>query len=221
MDAERDLVAALRSRDEAVFAEVVTAWSGSMLALARGFVSTQASAEEVVQDTWLAVVRGIDAFEGRSGVRTWVYRILVNTAKTRGVRERRMLPWSSLGVARVDGGEEQLGPLLDPGLFRSAGDPHPGHWWVAPAPWPEHLGAEGAVLASEVRRELGRVVDALPERQRVVLTMRDVLGHGSEEVCAILGISRSNQRVLLHRARTAVRAGLAEFLTGRDDDADA
>jgi RNA polymerase sigma-70 factor (ECF subfamily) len=202
---ESELIAALRDGDEAAFAQIVTEWSRPMLALARSFVSSEASAEEVVQETWLAVIKGVDRFEGRSALRTWVYRILVNTAKSRGVKEHRTLPWSSVAG-------EDAGPSLDPALFRSAGDPYPGHWRAAPAAWPDEVAVEGSVLAGEVRSELRSAVDALPDRQRTVLTLRDVLGHSSEEVCEMLEISQANQRVLLHRARTAVRAGLATYL---------
>jgi RNA polymerase sigma-70 factor (ECF subfamily) len=202
---EDELVAALRAGDEAVFSRLVAEWSRPMLTLARSFVSTEASAEDVVQETWLAVIRGLDRFEGRSALRTWVYRILVNTAKTRGVKEHRTLPWSSVAAA-------EAGPSLDPALFRSAGEAYPGHWRAAPAAWPDDVAVEGSVLAGEVRGELRTAVDALPDRQRTVLTLRDVLGHSSEEVCALLEISQANQRVLLHRARTAVRAALATYL---------
>ncbi|GAA4726501.1 sigma-70 family RNA polymerase sigma factor [Pedococcus ginsenosidimutans] len=202
---EAELLAALRAGDEDAFARVVSQWSRSMLAVARRFVSTEASAEEVVQETWLAVVKGLDRFEGRSSLRTWTYRILVNTAKTRGVKERRTLPWSAL--IGDDGA-----PSLDPALFQSAGDAHPGGWRAAPTAWPQDLAVEGTVLAGEVRGQLSVAVSALPDHQRIVLTLRDVLGHTSEEVCALLEISQVNQRVLLHRARTAVRAGLAAYL---------
>ena len=204
---ESELVAALRAGDEAAFSRVVNDWSRSMLTLARSFVSTQASAEEVVQETWLAVLRGLERFEGRSSLRTWVYRILVNTAKSRGVREQRTLPWSSIAG-------EDAGPSLDPALFRSRGEPYPGHWRAAPAAWPDEVAVEGSALAGEVRRELGSVLEQLPERQRIVLTLRDVLGHSSDDVCEMLDISQANQRVLLHRARTAARAGLAAYLEG-------
>jgi RNA polymerase sigma-70 factor (ECF subfamily) len=204
---ESELVAALRAGDEAAFARLVNDWSRSMLLLARGFVSTQASAEEVVQDTWLAVIRGIGGFEGRSALRTWVYRILVNTAKTRGVREQRTLPWSSLA------GEDE-GPVLDPALFQGASEGNPGGWRAAPAAWPTETAVEGSVLAGEVRRELRAALDQLPERQRVVLTLRDVLGHTSEEVCQLLEISQANQRVLLHRGRTAARLAIASYVEG-------
>jgi RNA polymerase sigma-70 factor, ECF subfamily len=204
---DSDLVAALCAGDEDTFARLVSEWSRPMLLLARGFVSTEASAEEVVQDTWLAVIRGIDRFEGRSSLRTWVYRILVNTAKSRGVREHRVLPWSSVAG-------EDAGPSLDPTLFQSAGDAHPGGWRAAPAAWPDEVAVEGSVLAGEVRRELRAALDTLPERQRVVVTLRDVLGHTSDEVCRLLGISQANQRVLLHRGRTAARLAIASYLEG-------
>jgi RNA polymerase sigma-70 factor (ECF subfamily) len=204
---ESELVAALRAGDEAAFSRIVSDWSRPMITVARSFVSTEASAEEVVQETWLAVIKGLDRFEGRSSLRTWVYRILVNTAKTRGVKEHRTLPWST--VAGEDGG-----PSLDPALFRSGDDPYPGHWRAAPSAWPEEVAVEGSVLAGEVRRELRSVLERLPERQRIVLTLRDVLGHTSDEVCDMLQISQANQRVLLHRARTSARAGIAAYLEG-------
>jgi RNA polymerase sigma-70 factor (ECF subfamily) len=204
---EGDLIAALRAGDEAVFSRLVGEWSRPMLTLARSFVSTEASAEEVVQETWLAVIKGVDRFEGRSALRTWVYRILVNTAKSRGVKEHRTLPWSSVAG-------DDAGPSLDPALFQSAGEPYPGHWRAAPGAWPDDVAVEGSVLAAAVRGDLRTAVEALPERQRTVLTLRDVLGHSSDEVCQMLEISQANQRVLLHRARTAVRAGLAAYLEG-------
>ena len=196
------IVAGVRSGDEAVFAQLLDDWSRSMLLLARTFVSTEASAEEVVQDTWLAVIRGIDRFEGRSSLRTWVYRILVNTAKKRGVRERRTVPWSSLA-------DDDHGPTVDPALFRDADDHYAGGWRSFPLAWPS---CEGAVLAGEVRARIRAAIDALPDRQRVVITLRDVLGHTSREVCEMLEISGANQRVLLHRARAAVRGQLAPYL---------
>jgi RNA polymerase sigma-70 factor (ECF subfamily) len=198
------IVAGVRSGDEAVFAQLLNDWSRSMLLLARTFVSTEASAEEVVQDTWLAVIRGIDGFEGRSSLRTWVYRILVNTAKKRGVRESRTVPWSSLG-----GVDDDRGPTVDPALFRDADDQYPGGWRSFPGEW---RSAEGSVLDGEVRTTVREAIDALPDRQRVVITLRDVLGHSSDEVCQMLELSGANQRVLLHRARAAVRTRLASYL---------
>ena len=198
------IVAGVRAGDEAVFAQLLNDWSRSMLLLARTFVSTEASAEEVVQDTWLAVIRGIDGFEGRSSLRTWVYRILVNTAKRRGVRESRTLPWSSLG-----GADEDRGPTVDPALFRDADDQYPGGWRSFPQEWHS---AESSVLDGEVRTTVRAAIDSLPDRQRIVITLRDILGHSSDEVCEMLELSGANQRVVLHRARAAVRTQLASYL---------
>ena len=196
------LVAGLRAGDDACFARVLDAWSPGMLRVARAFVSTQDSAAEVVQDTWLAVIEGIGSFAGRSSLKTWVYRILVNTAKRRGRRESRVVPWSSVAPAH-DG---EAGPTVDPALFQGAGEPFPGHWRADPAPWPEQH-----ALAAEVRACLVDAIGRLPERQRVVLVLRDVEGHDSDEVCSILDITAANQRVLLHRARAFVRAELATY----------
>lgn len=204
-----ELVAALRAGDESTFAELVNDWSRSMLRLARAHVSTDASAEEVVQDTWLAVIQGLDRFEGRSSLRTWVYRILVNTAKKRGVREHRSVPWTSLGPTEAD-----HGPTVDPSLFRGPDDQYPGGWKAFPATW---ASAESALLASEVRVRVGEALEQLPQRQRIVITLRDVIGHTSEEVCEMLEISAANQRVLLHRARAAVRERLADYLGAGHD----
>jgi RNA polymerase sigma-70 factor (ECF subfamily) len=199
------IVAGLRAGDDATFARLVDGWSRSMLHLARGFVSSEAIAEEVVQDTWLAVIQGIDRFEGRSSLRTWVYRILVNTAKKRGVRESRTIPWSSMFS-----NEDDQGPTVDPALFRGAEDQYPGGWREFPASWPS---AEGSILASEIRTRVGAALETLPDRQRIVITLRDVMGHTSDEVCQMLEISMANQRVLLHRARAAVRSHLAAYLS--------
>ena len=198
------IVERLKAGDELVFAELLTDWSGSMLRLARTHVSTDASAEDVVQDTWMAVIRGIDRFEGRSSLRTWVYRILINTAKKKGVREHRTIPTESLSVA-----SDHRRPTVDPARFLGPDDQYPGGWREFPAPWPS---AEGAVLAGEVRGEIAQALQTLPERQRVVITLRDVLGHSADEVCDMLDISTVNQRVLLHRARSKVRRALEQYL---------
>lgn len=207
---EDGLLPRLRARDEDAFTDVVRAWSPMMARVARLHVSTQASAEEIVQETWMAVARGIDAFEGRSSVRTWVFRILTNLAKTRGIREARCVPMSALDTDGEDGG-----PTIDPDRFRPAGEEWAGHWTSsgAPSSWPT---PETAALGGEVR---GRVADALtllPERQRVVVTLRDVHGMGSDEVCAVLHISPANQRVLLHRGRAHVRASLEDYYRGSE-----
>jgi RNA polymerase sigma-70 factor (ECF subfamily) len=197
-----ELVERLRRRDDAAFAAVLDAWSTGMLRVARGFVSTAASAEEVVQDTWLAVIQGLDGFAGRSSLQTWVFRILVNTAKRRGARESRTVPWSGLPTAG------DAGPTVDPGRFLEPGHEWAGHWREFPAgwPWPEQ-----AVLDKEVRERAAAALAGLPERQRVVITLRDVEGYTSDEACLILEISAANQRVLLHRARAAVRAALERY----------
>ncbi|MEV0234661.1 sigma-70 family RNA polymerase sigma factor [Nonomuraea sp. NPDC050786] len=187
------VVTALRAGDETMFAALLDTWSGGMLRVARSYVSTDHSAEEVVQDTWLAVIGGIDAFESRSSVKTWIYRILVNTAKKRGARESRTLPWSSF----EQDGAAGAGP-----------DGVPAGWKELAEGWPT---PESEALASEVRGLIAEGLARLPPRQRIVITLRDVEGCTSEEVCEILEISAANQRVLLHRARTAVRGWLAGY----------
>ncbi|MEU5266225.1 sigma-70 family RNA polymerase sigma factor [Amycolatopsis sp. NPDC021455] len=208
---DTELVAALRGGDDATFAAVLDAWSAPMLRLARSFVSTHASAEEVVQDTWLAVVKSLDAFEGRSALKTWVYRILVNTAKKRGAAEHRSIPWASLAP---DG--EDHGPTVDPARFRGPGDRYPGGWREFPAAWPS---PEGTALALEVRQVIAGALDELPARQRAVISLRDVADHSADEVCELLEITAANQRVLLHRARAAVRERLAAYLGAEGEPA--
>jgi RNA polymerase sigma-70 factor (ECF subfamily) len=176
-----------------------------MLAVARHHVKTRASAEEVVQEAWLGVLKGLDRFEGRSSLKTWVLRILVNTAKTRGVRESRFVPYSSL----TPEGEE---PAVEPERFRGPDDPFPGHWRAYPGDWgrlPEEVLGD-----QQTMRVLLAAIHALPDAQRIVITMRDVQGCDAEEVCTALEVSEGNQRVLLHRARSKVRAALEEHLDG-------
>ena len=198
------LVAGLRSGDENTFARLLDSWSPAMTHVARTHVSNPDSASDVVQDTWLAVIRGVHGFEGRSSLRTWVFSILTNIAKTRGVRERRTVPWSSMAL---DDGD--LGPTVEPGLFRGADDDYPGHWRSTPAPW---RSPETAALDGEVRSRLRAALDELPPRQRVVVTLRDVEGYSADEVCSMLELSGANQRVLLHRGRAVVRAALEGYL---------
>jgi RNA polymerase sigma-70 factor (ECF subfamily) len=199
------VVARLRDRDEAMFALLIDAWSPGLLRAARAYVADEHTAQDVVQETWLGVLRGIDRFAARSSLRTWTYRILINTAKTRGARDTRTIPLSSLTPTRDD-----HGPTVDPARFRGPDDPYPGHWRSHPAAWPT---PEGAALAQETRRQLARALAGLPARQRVVVTLRDAQGYSSDEVCAILDITPVNQRVLLHRARATLRATLEEYLT--------
>jgi RNA polymerase sigma-70 factor (ECF subfamily) len=202
MPPDDELVTRLAAGDPAAFVLLVDAWSAGMLRLARGFVSTDDSAAEVVQEAWLAVVKGVDRFEARSSLKTWVYRILVNTAKRRGVREGRSVPWSSMPHA------QDRGPTVEPARFQGDAEPYPGHWRAPPAPWPL---PEQQALAGELREQVAAALVELPDRQRVVITLRDVEGYSSDEVCEILDISAGNQRVLLHRARAFVRGRLEEY----------
>jgi RNA polymerase sigma-70 factor (ECF subfamily) len=190
-----DLVARLRSGDEAAFARLVDELSPLMLRLALGHVRTRAVAEEVVQEAWLGVLTGLPAFEGRSSLKTWVLRILVNRAKTRGERESRCVAFSCLG--------EDDAPAVEPDRFFGPDHRWPGGWSTPPAPLPEDRLAERETLAL-----VAGVIDELPARQREVIVLRDVQGWEAEEVCRALDISEGNQRVLLHRARSRVRAAL-------------
>jgi len=196
-------VAALVARDEDAFARLLDLWGPTMLRVARSHVSTDASAEEVVQDAWLAVLRGIDRFEGRSTLRTWVFRIVSNTAKTRGVRERRTVPMSSL---RDDADDDA--PTVEPDRFRPVGDPYPGHWRSFPASWPS---PEQRTVGAEAGHVVADALASLPDQQRTVVTLRDVHGFEATEVCRLLGVSEGNQRVLLHRGRATLRLRLETF----------
>jgi RNA polymerase sigma-70 factor, ECF subfamily len=208
---DEELAARLQDRDEAAFASLVDSWSSGMLRLARSFVSTDDSAAEVVQEAWLAVIEGIAAFEGRSSLKTWVYRIVVNIAKRRGARESRSVPWSSLSPTG-----EETGPTVDPKRFRGPDEPYAGHWREFPARWPS---PEQQTLAGEIRSQLAIALDQLPDSQRIVITLRDIEGYSSAEVCSILDISAANQRVLLHRARAFVRGRLEDyFASGHDEE---
>jgi RNA polymerase sigma-70 factor (ECF subfamily) len=200
------LVARLRRGDEQAFTWIVDRYDQPLRRLARTFVSSTAVADEVVGDTWLAVIEGIDRFEGRSSLKTWIYRILMNKAKTRGVREKRTVPFSSVGPD-----DDGAGPGgFDPDRFRPADDPTwPGHWASAPRPWP--LQPAEVAETTETVAQVRDAIEALPPNQRRVITLRDVRGFSSDEVCDLLDLSPGNQRVLLHRARAAVRRHLERF----------
>jgi RNA polymerase sigma-70 factor (ECF subfamily) len=196
---ERELIDALRAGDERAFEQLLDLYGPSLLRLAQTFVRTRAAAEEVVQDTWIAVLRGIDRFEGRSSLKTWIFRILVNTAKTRGARDARSIPFSALA------GDE---PAVDPERFFGPHDPAtPGAWATPPREWPEEQ-----LEAKELRALIDATIADLPPLQRQVITMRDVEGFTAEETCNALELSESNQRVLLHRARNRVRRALERHL---------
>lgn len=200
---EDSLVAALRLGDEAAFAALVERHTPSMLRVAGGYVASREIAEEVVQETWIALLKGIDTFECRSSLRTWLFTVLVNIAKTRGKRERREI---EVQITAFTGG------TVDPARFRADGRQWDGHWkdHEAPAPFPDT--PEGSVLGDELLAVTRRELDKLPARQRDVLTMRDVLGMTAAEVSALLEISAVNQRVLLHRGRAALRQTLEDYL---------
>ena len=189
---DAELVAALRAGDEEAFRELVRDWHASLLRVAQMFVSSRAVAEDVVQETWVRVLGALDRFEGRSSLKTWVFRILVNTAKTRGQREGRSLPFSALPDATVD--EERFLP--------------DGHWASPPHDLPEDR-----LLATETREVIAHAIDALPDNQRTVISLRDIEGWTADEVRNALDISEVNQRVLLHRARAKVRQELERYLT--------
>jgi RNA polymerase sigma-70 factor, ECF subfamily len=198
------VVQGLREGDEAVFAEAVDRYGPSMLRVARLHVRSRAVAEEVVQDTWLAVFQGIDRFEERSSFKGWLFRILTNQAKTRGAREGRGVPFSALIATDAAASE----PSVDPDRFLDIDDPRwPYHWARPPEAWPEER-----LLAGETLRVIGETIEALPETQREVITLRDVKGWDADEVVEALEISHANQRVLLHRARSRVRAAIEAYM---------
>jgi RNA polymerase sigma-70 factor, ECF subfamily len=191
------LLERLRAGDEDAFRELVRRHDGALRRVARTFVRTPSVADEVVQETWLGVIRGLGAFEGRSSLQTWIFRILVNRARTRAVREARSIPFSSL--------ESDDAPAVDPAAFGPDG-----RWAAAPP----RLDAdpESSLLRGEVREHLLRAIDALAPAQRAVITLRDLVGVPAEEVCELLELTEGNQRVLLHRARSRVRAALVPLV---------
>jgi RNA polymerase sigma-70 factor, ECF subfamily len=196
---DEQILAALKRGDETAFVQLVEQHQGLMLRVALRYVRTRAVAEEVVQETWVAVLHGLDRFEARASLKTWIFRILTNRAISRGDREGRVLPFSSLG--------DDDGPAVDPDRFRPPGAQWAGGWKVFPDALPEER-----LLARETLSLIGDAIAELPERQHLVITMRDVEGWSAEEVCEALAISEANQRVLLHRARSKVRRTLEAYL---------
>ena len=195
---EASLIADLRAGDEAAFRSLIEMYHALLVRVARMYVSTEAVAEEVAQETWLAVFEGIGRFEGRSSLKTWLFRILTNRAKSRGIREGRSLPFSSL---------EREEPAVDPDRFHGGDHNWPGHWAAPPSGFPEER-----LLAAETRAVLEEAIAKLPPAQRTVISLRDVEGWSAEEVCNALTLTETNQRVLLHRARSAVRSALERYL---------
>ena len=197
----------LLAGDEMTFMMLVDQHQPAMLRLAQMYVSSRAVAEEVVQEAWIGILKGLAAFEGRSSLRTWMYKIVTNVAKTRGVREGRSLPFSSLTGEHDD--------PVDPSWFQGSGDPFPGGWRTFPDDW--RAIPEDRLLGRETLDHISRALDGMPAMQAEVVRLRDVQGWSSEEVCNALDLSETNQRVLLHRGRSRIRRELDDYLSeGRD-----
>src|SRR5436305_14245656 len=202
---DEQIVAGLRAGDEVTFRDLFERNYPMMKRVARGYVGSEAVAEEIVQDTWMAIVTGIGRFEGRSSIRTWIFSILTNQAKSHSARERRAMPFSSISQ---DGADESS---LDPDAFQKDDEAWPGHWATPPRAWQR---PDRRVLSLETRERIRHAMFGLPERQRQVVGLRDVDGLSSGEVCSLLGLSRENERVLLHRGRSRLRAALEEYVDG-------
>ena len=204
VDDDAVVLAALRRGDEQAFAALVDRYHSSMVRVARAYVSSGAAAEDVAQDAWMGVIRGLDRFEGRSSLKTWMFRILVNTAMSRGQRDARTIPFSSLGRSE---------PAIDPSCFAESG--RWTGWWLsedAITQTPDRI-----MLAKESRQMIDAVIATLPANQRLVITLRDIQGLTADEACQVLGVSEANQRVLLHRARSKVRTALEGYIGAREE----
>jgi RNA polymerase sigma-70 factor (ECF subfamily) len=204
---DEETLAALRGGDERALRDLFARSYSTMKRVARAYVSSDAVAEEVVQEAWMAVVTGIDRFEGRSALGTWILSILTNQAKTHSAREEPAVPFSSLATSDVEA------PVVDPDRFQKDDDAWPGHWATPPRPWQK---PERRLLSLEAREHLKAALAQLPDRQRMIVGLRDVEGYSAEEVCDLLGLSPENQRVLLHRGRARLRAVLEEYLDAAD-----
>jgi RNA polymerase sigma-70 factor, ECF subfamily len=201
---DEEILDGLKAGDERAFIELVERHQTLMLRIAQRYVRSSAVAEEVVQETWLGVLNGLDRFEGRASLKTWIFRILTNRALTRAEREGRMVPFSSLG------GDDDGEPAVDPDRFRPEGEKWAGGWKTFPPSW-DGL-PEDKLLARETLAMVGGAIAGLPERQHLVIRMRDLEGWSADEVCDALEISEANQRVLLHRARSKVRRVMESYL---------
>ena len=204
------LVETLRLGDEQAFAKLVRNWTPAMQRIASTYVRTPASVDDVVQETWVAVIRGLPNFRGEASLRTWAMSILSNIARKQGAKDSRSIPWSSLTT------DDEQSPAEDLDRFRRPGERWAGHWTAAgaPSPWsPERL-----LLSEEIRNTLLVALESLPERQRMVVALRDVDGFTSSEVCDVLGVTAANQRVLLHRGRVQLRSALESFVEEIDLD---
>ena len=193
MEGERALVERLRAGDERAFEALVARHDAALRRVARTFVRTPSAADDVVQETWLAVIRGLDGFEGRSSLKTWIFTILANRARTLAKRDARSVPFSAI--------EDEAQPAVDPAAFAADGR------WTSAPPRLDH-DPETRLLGAELRERLLEAVEALPPTQRAVITLRDLLGMPARDVCDLLDLTEGNQRVLLHRARSRVRTTL-------------
>ncbi len=207
--AEEELVSALRRGEEAAFVELINRYQSVLKRVARIYVSSPAVVEEVVQETWLGVLQGIHRFEGRSSLKTWIFTILANRARTRGERESRSVPFSALVSEEASGSDA----AVDPEQFRDAADQWPGHWRTPLRKWGSS--PESQLLSAEAMSHLQKAIDALPQAQKLVVNLRDVKEWSAEEVCNVLHITETNQRVLLHRGRSKVRRALESYLKER------
>lgn len=203
--ADEGALAALRAGDEGTFRELFARNHPMMKRVARSYVDSDAVAEEIVQETWMAIIIGIRRFEGRSSLSTWIFSILTNQAKAHGTRERRALPLSAV----VPGGEDEVS--VDADRFQKDDEAWPGHWATPPRPWQK---PDRRLLSLEARDHLRDALAQLPERQQLIVALRDVEGRSAEEVCELLDLSQENQRVLLHRGRSRLRAALEQYIEG-------
>jgi RNA polymerase sigma-70 factor (ECF subfamily) len=203
---EQRLIDGLRAGDESAFEMLIERYHSPLLRLAMLYVPSRAVAEEVVQETWLGVLQGLARFEGRASLKTWIFRILTNRARTRGQRENRSIPFSAVWNTESDTAD----PAVEADRFFPPEHESAGHWMSRPQNW-EAL-PEERLIGLETRAQIQQAIDALPANQREVITLRDVEGWTSEEVCNVLEISETNQRVLLHRARSKARRALEQYL---------
>lgn len=206
---EARLIASLRRGDEAAFMALVERYQAAMTRLAQSYTGDRAVAEEVAQEAWVSALTHLDQFAGRSSFKTWLFHILVNGARARAQRERRSVPFSALETS-ADAGDGPEGPSVAPERFGLEGSDHPNGWLNLPQSW-EHV-PEAHLASRETRERILAAIETLPTNQRSVIRLRDVEGYPAGEVCAILGVSEANQRVLLHRARSRVRQALEAYL---------
>jgi RNA polymerase sigma-70 factor (ECF subfamily) len=204
---ESALFARLRQVDEEAFNELITRHHSALIRMAMGYVADREVAEEVVQDTWMAVIEGLDRFEGRSSLRTWIFGIMIHKAKDRGVREKRHTTFSSFESI-----DEDLDEAVDPSRFHQSGE-WVGHWAFPPQPWDDRT-PEKLLASQQAVDAMNRAIEALPRTLKEVLILRDVEGVEAKEVCEILEITETNLYVRLHRARERVRQAVETYLQG-------